>query len=299
MNERREQAAVLALVRRGDRPWHHYSDLIEAAGSALAIATGDFEPPFYEPPRLFEPLTATTLDGTLDEIEAEIDEWHREGMSLVTVLDAGYPRNLRSTHDRPPFLFFRGDLAETNSRSIAIVGTRKPSPDGLEAAARFARGLADAGYVIVSGLADGVDAAVHWAALDAAGRTVAVIGNGLRRVYPAANRELQEQIALTGAVVSQFWPDAPPTKRTFPLRNRVMSGFALATVVIEASNTSGARMQARFALQHGRPVFLLESLLEYEWAQRYSSRGGAHLVSEPAEVARHVERLQAVDTLTL
>ena len=135
-------------------------------------------------------------------------------------------------------------------------------------------GLVDARYTVVSGLAEGIDSAAHLAALDAGGRTVGVIGTGLRRAYPAKNAELQDRIASEAAVVSQFWPDAPPTKTSFPMRNVVMSGVARATVVVEASHTSGARMQARFALEHGRPVFLLESLLEHEWAQDYAERPG-------------------------
>jgi DNA processing protein len=118
---------------------------------------------------------------------------------------------------------------------------------GSPTPARSRAGLVDAGDTVVSGLAAGIDTAAHLGALDRAGRTLAVIGTGLRRAYPATNAPLQQRIADDAAVVSQFWPDAPPSKRTFPMRNVLMSGLARATVVIEASETSGARMQARLA----------------------------------------------------
>lgn len=124
-----------------------------------------------------------------------------------------------------------------------------------------------------------------------------MIGTGLRRSYPAKNAGLQAQIAAEGAVLSQFWPDAPPTRSSFPMRNIVMSGFALGTVVIEASHTSGAKMQARFALEHGRPVFLLESLLRHEWAREYAERPGTHVVERAGDVIELVERLTSLDTL--
>jgi len=161
----------------------------------------------------------------------------------------------------------------------------------------IAEHLVDTDYTVASGLAAGIDSAAHRAALDRGGRTVAVIGTGLRRSYPAQNADLQRRIATECAVISQFWPDAPPTKRSFPMRNAVMSGFALATVVVEASHTSGARMQARLALEHGRPVFLLESLLEHEWAREYAERPGTHVVRAPEEITTLVDRLTSPGVL--
>jgi DNA processing protein len=290
-----ETAALIALVRRGDRAWHHFADVVESTGSALAVLHGDV-PDDAEPLTLFEsrePTEETDLDAIVGEIEA----WQREGMQILTVLDPGYPTNLRSVHNRPPFVFVRGDLRPEDDRSIAVVGTRRASAEGLQQASRIAGALADARFTVVSGLAMGVDAAAHTSALERGRRTVAVIGTGLRRAYPAEHGALQERIASAGAVVSQFWPDAPPTKTSFPMRNVVMSGLALGTVVIEASHTSGAKMQARFALEHGRPVFLLESLLEHEWAREYAERPGAHVVGGADDVIERVERLTSLDTL--
>jgi DNA processing protein len=221
-------------------------------------------------------------------------------MTFITVLDDDYPVNLRSIHNRPPFLFVRGSLRTEDERSIAVVGTRRPSTAGLENARKVTAGLVAAGYTIVSGLAEGIDARAHTTALELGGRTAAVVGTGLRRTYPAAHADLERRIAEDGAVVSQFWPDAPPTKTSFPMRNIVMSGLALATVVIEASARSGAKMQARFALEHGRRVYLHRSLLEHSWARDYAVRPGTAVIDSADEVVEQIERLHTFDTaLTL
>ncbi|MDQ6804158.1 MAG: DNA-protecting protein DprA, partial [Actinomycetota bacterium] len=142
-----------------------------------------------------------------------------------------------------------------------------------------------------------IDHAAHSAALRRGGRTLAVIGTGLRRSYPAQHAELQRRIATECAVISQFWPDAPPSRRSFPMRNAVMSGLSLATVVVEASVTSGSRIQARLALEHGRPVFLLESLLEHEWARDFAGRPGARVIRSPEEITTYIERLTSPGAL--
>jgi len=192
-------------------------------------------------------------------------------------------------------LFVRGALLPSDERSIAVVGTRKPTDDGLARAVKMARRMVDAGYVVVSGLAAGIDTAAHRAALDADGRTIAVVGTGLRHCFPRENAELQAHLGKTSAVVSQFWPEQGPRPWTFPARNAVMSGFARATVVIEASQTSGARMQARLALEHGRPVFLLRSLMEHRWAQSHAERPGTHVIDTADQVIEILDREYATD----
>jgi DNA processing protein len=195
-------------------------------------------------------------------------------------------------------LFVRGALDARDERSVAIVGTRKASERGVAQAQAIARDLVAADYVVVSGLAAGIDTAAHTATLETGGRTVAVLGTGLRHAFPKANAELQDRLSRESAVLSQFWPGQEPRRWTFPQRNAVMSGFARATVVVEASHTSGARMQARLALEHGRPVFLLRSLLEHKWAQGYRDRPGVYVVDEGTEIVAHLERLYA-EQLTL
>lgn len=241
---------------------------------------------------LFDP--EQDLAATMEEIAV----WERNGMQLLTVLDEAYPGNLRAVHDRPPLILIAGRLRSRDARAIAVVGARRASQTGVKAAERIAAHLVEAGFTVFSGLAAGIDTAAHTGALANGGRTVAVIGTGLGRVYPPQNAALQRRIAAEGAVVSQFWPDAPPTKRSFPMRNAVMSGLTLATVVVEAAHTSGARMQARLALAQGRPVFLLSSLLEHAWARTTAARPGTHVFDEPEEITAIVERLTAPGALT-
>ena len=290
----RETAGVLALMARRDRelPWNRLAGAIEEEGSALAL---------LERLETFAAEQLFTVDEkrvTLDQLEDHVHGWEKEGIALVTVLDAAYPVNLRMVHDRPPALFVRGGLHPRDERSIAVVGTRTASARGLRDAREIAHELVEADYVVVSGLAAGIDTAGHEAAIEAGGRTVAVIGTGLRESFPASNAALQERLAREHAVISQFWPGQGARRWTFPQRNAVTSGVARATVVVEASHTSGARMQARLALEHGRPVFLLRSLAEHEWAQGYARRPGTYVVETAAEIVGHLDRLYAAQ-LTL
>ena len=164
---------------------------------------------------------------------------------------------------------------------------------GVPQVGDLAAGLAARGVPVISGLAAGIDTAAHTTALAAGGRAVAVIGTGIDRAYPAQNAALQEEIATKGLLISQFLPGAPPTKTSFPMRNAVMSGYALATVVIEAAYQSGARMQARLALQHGRHVFLMRSLLQHDWARGYAERPGVTIVDNAEHVFDGPQRLAA------
>jgi DNA processing protein len=288
----RESAALVALLRLGRRPHQAYAEAVERAGSAVAV--------------LQEDLAGTTGPASLlpedpgphlRRAAADIDAWRRAGFRLLTVLDGAYPENLRTVHDRPPVLFVSGTLLPQDARSIAIIGSRRASPRGVAAAAGIADALVRAGYTVVSGLAAGIDAAAHEAAIAAEGRTVAVIGTGLRHAYPPQNAALQRRIAAEGAVVSQFWPDAPPARTSFPMRNAVMSGLALGTVVVEASFRSGARLQVRLAIAHARPVFLWRTLLDEPWAREVAQRPGVHVIDEPAQVIETLERLDPMDAL--
>ena len=220
-------------------------------------------------------------------VEATLAATEADGIHLTTVLDDDYPVNLRTIYNLPPFLFYRGTLRPDDAFSVAVVGTRQATTDGLSQADGMARLLVGARVTVLSGLARGIDTAAHQACLEAGGRTIAVLGSGIRRVYPAENEALAGQIAEHGAVVSQFWPDTHPTSYTFPRRNVVTSGMSQGTVVIEASATSGAKMQARLAIEHGKQVFLLHSLVtEREWARRYLQRPRVHEVSDVADILR-------------
>lgn len=219
------------------------------------------------------------------------------GFRLTTVLDDDYPLNLRLIFNLPPFLFYIGELAAVaDSLSVAVVGTRAPSPEGVARASKLSRLLAERGVTVLSGLARGIDTAAHVAALESGGRTVAVIGSGLSRIYPPENRELAERIADSGALVSQFWPATPPSAYNFPRRNVTMSGMAQGTAVVEASATSGAKMQARLALEHGKKVFLLqEGVVDSQaWARSYLKRGAIAVsdISDIVSTLRSPESIQ-------
>jgi DNA processing protein len=218
-------------------------------------------------------------------VSAELAAASDAGATLVTVLDPGYPANLRLIPNLPPFLFCRGELSDDDARSVAVVGTREASEAGIRRAASMSRRLAEAGVTVVSGLATGIDTAAHRAALEAGARTIAVLGTGITRCYPGENRDLAEAITASGALVSQFWPTSHPSRHTFPRRNVVTSGISQGTVVVEAPSRSGAKMQARIALDHGKKVFLISSLVASEpWARDYVEHRGAIEVAGADEV---------------
>lgn len=211
-------------------------------------------------------------------VDGEVLAAERVGARLTTVLDEDYPANLRLIPNLPPFLFYLGALQPNDARSVAVVGTRDATDAGVRRAQRLATELVAHDVTVTSGLAAGIDTAAHTAALDAGGRTIAVVGTGITKTYPAENRDLSARIVGAGAVVSQFWPTSSPATWTFPRRNVVMSGISQGTVVVEASATSGAKMQARLALEHGKKVFLMRTLVtEQEWAQNYIKRGAVEV----------------------
>jgi DNA processing protein len=245
--------------------------------------------------RLVEELP--TLDERIEQARLVVaDAQEQIGARLVTVLDrAEYPSNLRVIPSPPPFLFYRGELRRDDARSVAVVGTRQASEEGRRRARRLAERLAGDGVTVISGLAAGIDTEAHTATLEAGERTIAVVGTGILRSYPKENTPLADQIAQSGAVVSQFWPDAPPTRYSFPMRNAVMSGISQGTAVIEASATSGAKMQARIALEQGKRAFLMASLVtREEWAQRYLARGAIE-VHEVEDILRWLRTPEQVE----
>ena len=297
-NRVHELAAIVAMIRGRHRPVpvDQLATLIDHAGSAVELVRMKLEDVLFSATDVDYGIAGTISAAEIETALADVESWIERGLDIRTVLDLRYPHNLHSVFDRPPLLFFRGSWREgTDRRSIAVVGTRSASEQGLTRATRLTRELVSSEFTIVSGLAAGIDSAAHSAALDAGGRTVAVMGTGLDHIYPAANRPLADRILSSGgALVTQFFPHQTPRSWMFPLRNVVMSGLALATVVIEAGQTSGAKMQARVALQHGRAVFLLRSLVEsHEWAQKYVQEGayGAQAI----EVSTTDDILQRLD----
>jgi DNA processing protein len=240
------------------------------------------------------------LPALSERVDAELEAASRVDARLVTVLDQHYPANLRLIPDLPPFLFYRGELRDDDARSVAVVGTRQATDIGIRRAAHMSKLLAEQGVTVVSGLARGIDTAAHRAALDAGARTIAVLGTGITKCYPGENQDLGEAITASGVLVSQFWPSTAPSKFTFPRRNVVTSGISQGTIVIEATSTSGAKMQARLALGHGKKVFLIRSLVTSQpWAREYVVKRGAIEVDGPEEVSAQLAEasrvLQAAD----
>jgi DNA processing protein len=283
MSDPLERAAAVALLREGRRSRREYAAAVDECGSALA---------------LFEEERGLLAETELAPWLAEIERWAASGYQLLTLLDDDYPGNLRAVHDRPLLLFIAGSMTPADRRSVAVIGSRTASPGGREIARRIVEQCVAMNFTVVSGLAAGIDRVAHTATLAAGGRTLAVIGTGLEHAYPPENGELQAELAARGAVISQFWPDAVPTRRSFPMRNAVMSGITLASVIVEASEHSGTRTQARAALAHGRPVIIWENMLNQTWARELTELPGVHVVGSPTDVTRTIERLTSPGALT-
>jgi DNA processing protein len=281
-----EHAALIALLKT--RPekltWRKLTDRVLNNGSAIDV-WHTFHP---------ESLMPSEDDtAPLEESAEELSRWGGQGFTFLSVLDLRFPPQLRQMAACPPFLFARGDLLD-NDRAVAVVGSRDVSPRGLSLAAQVAESLVAEGFSIASGLAAGVDAAAHEAALGAGGRTVAFIATGLNNSYPAVNRDLQATIAERGLVLSQFWPDAPPQKANFLQRNALIAAYSLAAVVIEAGENSGARNLARQAVEQGRPLIMTDLVITAnEWARQLMSVPGVHQAAGPADVVEIVRCISA------
>ena len=212
---------------------------------------------------------------------------------LVTLNDPYYPPLLKQIPDPPPALFVAGDPEHLVKPQLAIVGSRNATAGGLAHARDFSATLAATGLVITSGLAAGIDGAAHEACLDAGGCTIAITGTGLDRVYPARHRELAHRIMRQGALVSQFPPGTGPRRGHFPIRNRLISGMSLGTLVVEAGLHSGSLITARLASEQGREVFAIPGSVHNPLARGCHRliRDGAKLVETAAEVAEELRPL--------
>ena len=207
-----------------------------------------------------------------------------EHQHLVTLADPEYPQALLEIPDPPTLLYVRGRLDLLNRPSLAIVGSRNPTPQGLHNAERFAAALADAGLLIISGLALGIDAAAHRGALNASGETVALIGTGIDRIYPARNHELALEIGDHGCIISEFPIGTPVTGANFPRRNRLISGMACGVLVVEAATESGSLITARLAGEQGREVLAIPGSIHSP-----QSRGCHQLIKQGAKLVESAQ----------
>jgi DNA processing protein len=260
-----------------------YRELLERFPSPQAVLTAS-APTLAATGIHPEVVRAILAFDQWDAVETELQKISWAGVRLVTRADAEYPTNLTHLHDPPPFLYVRGAFSLADRTAIAIVGSRFASAYGRGVARDLARGLAEKGVTIVSGLARGIDAEAHRAALAAGGRTIAVLGSGLDVIYPNEHKTLAEDIAASGALVSEFALGSKPDAVHFPYRNRVISGLALGTVVVEATDKSGSLITARCALEQNREVFAVPGNITSG-----RSRGPHRLIKDGAKLVESID----------
>jgi DNA processing protein len=238
------------------------------------------------------PLLEAALPGLTEKLGVmqqghvfarELERLQASEVRVTTLGEADYPEALRWIPEPPPVLYIWGTLRHEDSLAVAVVGSRKPSPYGQLAAQRLSAELAQYGFTVISGLARGVDSLAHQGTLQAGGRTIAVLGSGINVVYPPEHRRLYEAIRDQGAVVSEFPFDTKPDRWNFPRRNRIISGLALGTLVVEASDQSGSLHTARHALEQGREVFAVPGRIDV-----LSSRGTNNLIKRGAKLVEGI-----------
>jgi len=226
------------------------------------------------------------LDKVLGRMKAQ-------GIGILTWDDDLYPKRLKEIDQPPPVLYVRGVLTTEDSWAVAVVGTRRVSAYGRQVTEEVASFLATNGVTVISGLARGVDAIAHQSALKAGGRTIAVLGCGVDRIYPPDNSQLAERIMVCGALLSDYPPGTPPDAANFPPRNRIISGLSMATLIVEAGETSGALITAQFAVDQGREVFAVPGNI---FAPQ--SKGTNRLIAQGAHPMLSVRDLLDVLNLT-
>jgi len=234
-------------------------------------------------PRLADALKSSLANP---EIDRELEKLSGTDIYSCTYTAPEYPQALKNIYDPPPYLYVRGRLQPADCNAVAVVGSRNASDYGQRVAADISRELARAGLTIVSGMAAGIDSAAHRGALEAGGRTIAVLGCGVDVCYPAENRRLYDAIAHRGAIVSEYAPGTGPDTYHFPARNRIISGMARAILVVEASPKSGSLITARLALEQGRDVFAVPGSI-YAFKARGAHqliRSGAGLVESGQDI---------------
>jgi DNA processing protein len=227
-----------------------------------------------------------SFDDAVDQQQRMLDA----GVELITLHDPRYPQKLREIFDPPILLFALGRIDLLSSHSIAIVGTRRPTPYGVAATERLSADLAKAGLTITSGMARGIDTAAHTAALAEEGDTVAVLGCGVDVLYPVDNRKLYQEIARRGLLISEFPLGAPAYPQNFPIRNRIVSGLALGVVIVEGAQHSGSAITAKLAMDQGREVFAVPGNItsKMSWGPNLLIKQGAKLVQEWTDVTNEL-----------
>jgi len=246
--------------------------LLEVFGRPQSILSASASELMEAAPRMSAETAEALLDTDLEEAEAEVAELMAEGVTVVSWQDAGYPANLRGAPDCPAAITIKGKVTKADADSGAIVGATHPTVPGGSLAAQLARGLGWRGLTIVSGLAEGVDTAAHFGALEVGARTIAALGSGLHQIFPRRNHKLAEDITQLGALVSELPPDMRASSQRLMARNRITSGLAKATIVVESETDSGSLATAERAWRQGRLVYAVDS----------GKRGNAQLLAQGA-----------------
>lgn len=268
--------------------------LLQAFGTPAHI----FATPAHALRQVVKPAVADAIaQGVDEEALAPIATWLEDPNNfVVTLADPDYPQALLNISDPPLLLYVKGQRALLNRPTLAVVGSRNASAQGLKNAEAFAQAASTAGLCIASGMAHGIDAAAHRGGLRGTSSSIGVIGTGLDKVYPAANRELAHQLALEGALISEFPLGTPPLAANFPRRNRIISGLSLGCLVVEASLQSGSLITARMALEQGREVFAIPGSIHSPQAKgcHYLIKQGAKLVECAQDILEELGRFSIV-----
>ena len=232
-----------------------------------------------------------------EEFKREIDFINREGLEVLCINDKSYPQALLNIYDPPIVLFCRGKFLKSDGDAVAIIGSRKCSPYGIQMSEKLAFDLAGRGISIVSGMARGIDSAAHEGALKAGGRTIAVMGSGFRHLYPPENIKLFSRIAETGIVVTEYLSDIRPERFNFPRRNRIISGLSSGVVVVEAEKKSGAMITVNLALDQGREVFAVPGRADTSTSNGTNDliKNGAKLVASADDILEELNLSEKIN----
>jgi DNA processing protein len=244
-------------------------------------------------------IAAEIIKGFTDDVIAPTLDWLEDNNNhIITLADSDYPQLLLNISDPPLLLYVKGRLDLLNQSALAIVGSRSATPQGISNAEAFAKSLSDAGLCIISGMAHGIDAAAHRGALRGQGSSIAIVGTGQDKVYPAANRDLAHLLAQQGALISEFPLGTPPLAANFPRRNRLISGMSLGSLVVEASLQSGSLITARLALEQGREVFAIPGSIHAPQSKGCHAllKQGAKLVETAQDILEELSGLQVLPT---
>ncbi|MBQ9932709.1 MAG: DNA-processing protein DprA [Ruminiclostridium sp.] len=281
------------LSTRGFAPGQYAARLLEAFGSPEGVYHADQGA--YEALDLPPKVKAALQDKSLREADQVLDHCQRLGIRVVTIQDAGYPQRLREIDTPPAVLYVKGTLPDLDQEAaVAIVGARKASPYGIAAARKLGHDLARQGAVVVSGSAWGIDQAALQGAIQAGGRVVSVLGNGIDVIYPQGAQSLYEDVAKAGAVLSEYPPGTEPRGAHFPVRNRLIAGLSLGVVVAEGTETSGSLITARWALEQGRDVFAVPGSIDSALSRGPNGlirRGEAMLIQDAWDILEEYQFL--------